>query len=131
MGLSLKIIFLFIVIYMYIILGVVRIYNFYRLNVFYQINSIVFLDKFIILIVFISLGGMPPMLGFLRKIIILKITINNSLRIILIFTIVISSLILLYFYLSRIYFYLTNIPSLKINFKLTPFSIKKIIYIIS
>merc|ERR1712157_499503 len=110
---------------MYIILGVVRIYNFYRLNVFYQINSIVFLDKFIILIVFISLGGMPPMLGFL------KIIINNSLRIILIFTIVISSLTLLYFYLSRIYFYLTNIPSLKINFKLTPFLIKKIIYIIS
>ena len=129
--LSLKIILLFIVIYMYIILGVVRIYNFYRLNVFYQINSIVFLDKFIILIVFISLGGMPPMLGFLRKIIILKIIINNSLRIILIFTIVISSLTLLYFYLSRIYFYLTNIPSLKINFKLTPFLIKKIIYIIS
>jgi len=128
---SLKIILLFIVIYMYIILGVVRIYNFYRLNVFYQINSIVFLDKFIILIVFISLGGMPPMLGFLRKIIILKIIINNSLRIILIFTIVISSLTLLYFYLSRIYFYLTNIPSLKINFKLTPFLIKKIIYIIS
>merc|ERR1712174_188297 len=109
----------------YIILGVVRIYNFYRLNVFYQINSIVFLDKFIILIVFISLGGMPPMLGFL------KIIINNSLRIVLIFTIVISSLTLLYFYLSRIYFYLTNIPSLKINFKLTPFLIKKIIYIIS
>ena len=129
--LSLKIILLFIVIYMYIILGVVRIYNFYRLNVFYQINSIVFLDKFIILIVFISLGGMPPMLGFLRKIIILKIIINNSLRIILIFTIVISSLTLLYFYLSRIYFYLTNIPSLKINFKLTPFLIKKVIYIIS
>jgi len=128
---SLKIILLFIVIYMYIILGVVIIYNFYRLNVFFQINSIVFLDKFIILIVFISLGGMPPMLGFLRKIIILKIIINNSLRIILIFTIVISSLTLLYFYLSRIYFYLTNIPSLKINFKLTPFLIKKIIYIIS
>merc|ERR1712045_339110 len=117
-----------IVIYMYIILGVARIYNFYRLNVFYQINSIVFLDKFII---FISLGGMPPMLGFLRKIIILKMIINNSLRIILIFVIVISSLTLLYFYLSRIYFYLTNIPSLKINFKLRPFLIKKIIYIIS
>ena len=128
--LSLKIMLLFIIIYIYIILGVVRIYNFYRLNVFYQINSIIFLDKFIILIVFISLGGIPPMLGFLRKIIILKIIINNSLRVLLIFTIVISSLTLLYFYLSRMYFYLTNIPSLKINFKLTPFSIK-IIYIIS
>merc|ERR1712045_919765 len=101
------------------------------LYVYYQINSIVFLDKFIILIVFISLGGMPPMLGFLRKIIILKVIINNSLRIILIFIIVISSLTLLYFYLSRIYFYLRNIPALKINFKLTLFSIKKNLYYFS
>ena len=64
------------------------------------------------------------MLGFLRKIVILKMIINNSLIIILILIIVISSLILLYFYLR-------NIPSLKVNFKLTSFSIKKITYIIS
>ena len=45
--------------------------------------------------------------------------------------VIFSSLILLYFYLSRIYFFLRNIPSLKINFNINLFSIKKIIYIIS
>merc|ERR1712227_936031 len=58
------------------------------------------------LIIFISLGGIPPLLGFLGKIIILKILLNNFIRI-------------------------TNIPSLKINFKLRLLSIKKIIYFTS
>merc|ERR1711923_105485 len=83
------------------------------------------------LIIFISLGGIPPLLGFLGKIIILKILLNNFIRITIIFAIIVSSLLLLYFYLSRIYFYLTNVPSLKINFKLSLLSIKKIIYFIS
>lgn len=61
------------------------------------------------------------MLEFLRKIVILKMIINNFLIIILILIIVISSLILLYFYLR-------NIPSLKVNFKLTSFSIKNNLY---
>jgi len=128
---SLKIILLFISVYIYILLGVVIIYNFYSLSVFNQINSIVFLDKFSILMIFISLGGMPPLLGFLSKMLILKILISNFIRMVLVFIIVMSSLLLLYFYLSRIYFYLTNTPSLKINFKLNIFSIKKVIYIIS
>ena len=128
---SLKIILLFITVYIYILLGVVIIYNFYSLSVFNQINSIVFLDKFSILMIFISLGGMPPLLGFLSKMLILKILISNFIRMVLVFIIVMSSLLLLYFYLSRIYFYLTNTPSLKINFKLNIFSIKKVIYIIS
>merc|ERR1712074_332666 len=96
-----------------------------------QINSIIFFDKFIMLITWISLGGIPPLLGFLGKIIILKILLNNLIRITIIFAIIVSSLLLLYFYLSRIYFYLTNIPSLKINFKLRLLSIKKIIYFTS
>merc|ERR1712024_313562 len=98
---------------------------------FTQINSIIFFDKFIMLIVFISLGDMPPLLGFLGKIVILKILLNNFIRITIIFAIIVSSLLLLYFYLSRIYFYLTNIPSLKINSKLRLLSIKKITYFIS
>merc|ERR1712043_73096 len=115
-------------IYIYLLIGFINIYKFYGLNIFTQINSIIFFDKFIMLIIFISLGGIPPLLGFLGKI---KILINNFIRITIIFAIIVSSLLLLYFYLSRIYFYLTNIPSLKINFKLRLLSIKKIIYFTS
>ena len=82
---------------------------------------------------FISLGGMPPLLGFLRKMIILKIILINFFNMVFILIVIFSSLILLYFYLSRIYFFLRNIPSLKINFNINLFSIKKksYIYIIS
>ena len=128
---SLKIIFIYLRIYIYLLIGFINIYKFYGLSIFTQINSIIFFDKFIMLIIFISLGGIPPLLGFLGKIIILKILLNNFIRITIIFAIIVSSLLLLYFYLSRIYFYLTNIPSLKINFKLRLLSIKKIIYFIS
>jgi len=128
---SLKIIFIYLRIYIYLLIGFINIYKFYGLSIFTQINSIIFFDKFIMLIIFISLGGMPPLLGFLGKIIILKILLNNFIRITIIFAIIVSSLLLLYFYLSRIYFYLTNIPSLKINFKLRLLSIKKITYFIS
>merc|ERR1712126_304139 len=51
--------------------------------------------------------------------------------IIFISIIIFSSLLVLYIYLSRIYFFLNNIPSIKINFKIAFFSFKKIIYIIS
>ena len=128
---SLKIIFIYLRIYIYLLIGFINIYKFYSLNIFAQINSIIFFDKFIMLMIFISLGGIPPLLGFLGKIIILKILLNNFIRVTIIFVIIVSSLLLLYFYLSRIYFYLTNIPSLKINFKLRLLSIKKIIYFTS
>merc|ERR1712062_861384 len=91
---------------------------------FNQINSIMFFEKFSIIMLFISLG-------FLRKIIILKIILINFFNMVFILIVIFSSLILLYFYLSRIYFFLRNIPSLKINFNINLFSIKKIIYIIS
>ena len=54
---------------------------------------------------FISLGGMPPLLGFLRKMIILKIILINFFNMVFILIVIFSSLILLYFYLSRIYFF--------------------------
>ena len=128
---SIKIIFLFIAIYIYLVIGFINIYNFYGMNIFTQINSIIFFDKFFLVMVFISLGGIPPILGFLRKMIILKVMLNNFVRLIIVFIVVMSSVLLLYFYLSRIYFYLSNMPSLKINFKLSLLSVKKVLYIIS
>ena len=127
---SLKLIFLFIIIYFFLLIGVYIIYNIYNLNIFLQINRINYFDKIILIIIFISLGGIPPLLGFLRKYIILKFLIiyeNFFFLLIVIF----SSLLILYIYISRIYFFLTNIPSIKINLKINYFFFKKILYILS
>jgi NADH-quinone oxidoreductase subunit N len=128
---SLKLIFLFMRVYMFLLIGFVILYNFYGSSIFTQINSSAFSDKFFMVIVFMSLGGMPPLLGFFSKILILKILINNFIRLSIIFGIIMCSLLLLYFYLSRIYFYLRNIPSLKTGLRLRKFSLKKTLYVIS
>ena len=128
--LSIKLILLFIIIYIYILLGIYIFYNIYYYNIFTQINRINYFDKIILIIIFISLGGIPPLLGFLRKYIILKFLIiyeNFFFLLIVIF----SSLLILYIYISRIYFFLTNIPSIKINLKINYFFFKKILYILS
>jgi len=116
---------------MFLLIGFVILYNFYGSSIFTQINSSVFSDKFFMVIVFMSLGGMPPLLGFFSKILILKILINNFIRLSIIFGVIVCSLLLLYFYLSRIYFYLRNIPSLKTGSRLRKFSLKKTLYVIS
>lgn len=128
--LSLKLILLFIFIYIYILLGIYIFYNIYYYNIFIQINRINFFDKIIIIMVFISLGGIPPMLGFLRKLLILKIIFiyeNMFLFLIIIF----SALILLYHYISRIYFFLTFVPSIKLNLNYNNNSWIKYFYLIS
>ena len=112
--LSIKLMLLFIIIYIYILLGIYIFYNIYYYNMFIQINRINFFDKIIIIILFISLGGMPPLLGFLRKLIILKIIFIYE-NIFLFLLIIFSSLILLYHYISRIYFFLTFVPSIKLG----------------
>lgn len=128
--LSLKLILLFIFIYIYILLGIYIFYNIYYYNIFIQINRINFFDKIIIIMVFMSLGGIPPMLGFLRKLLILKIIFiyeNMFLFLIIIF----SALILLYHYISRIYFFLTFVPSIKLNLNYNNNSWIKYFYLIS
>merc|ERR1712227_332742 len=127
---SLKLIFIFIVIYLFLLTGVYLLYNLYNLNIFLQINKINYFDKIMIIIIFMSLAGLPPLLGFLRKYIIIKLLmIYENLFFLLI--IIFSSLITLYLYISRIYFFLTNIPSIKINFKINFFFLKKIFYLLS
>ena len=127
---SVKLILIFIFIYTFLLIRLNIIYNYYNFNMFLQINSINFFDKVILRIIFISLGGIPPMLGFLIKFIILKIIFLYE-NLFIIILIIFSSLILLYYYLSRIYYFLVNIPRLKINFKVNIFFIKKVVYVIS
>ena len=128
--LSIKLIFLFIIIYIYILLGIYIFYNMYYYNIFMQINRINFFDKIIIILLFISLGGMPPILGFLRKLLILKIIFIYE-NIFLFLLIIFSSLILLYHYISRIYFFLTYVPSIKIGINYNNNSWFKYIYLIT
>merc|ERR1711950_54095 len=64
------------IIYIYMLSGVIFIYGQIKLGRFFYINSINFFDKFFLILVFMSLGGIPPLLGFLRKFIVLKILIS-------------------------------------------------------
>ena len=97
---------------------------------FIQINRINYFDKIIIVIVFISLGGIPPILGFLRKLLILKIIFIYE-NIFLFILIIFSALILLYHYISRIYFFLTYVPSMKFSLNYINNSWIKYLYLIS
>nr|QGX06846.1 NADH dehydrogenase subunit 2 [Ypthima motschulskyi] len=79
---------------------------FYMLNIFY-INqlfnfNINFFIKFFIMINFLSLGGLPPFLGFFPKWLIINYLIYNKLYIITFFFILMS-LIMLIFYIRIIY----------------------------
>merc|ERR1712038_570828 len=124
---SLKLIIIFFIIYIYMLSGVIFIYGQVKLGRFFYINSI---DKFFLILVFISLGGIPPLLGFLRKFIVLKMLISFF-NIFFLILIIFSSLILLYFYLSRLYFFLSNLPMIKIRFKINFINFKKLSYLMS
>merc|ERR1712173_494273 len=113
---SLKLIIIFFIIYIYMLSGVIFIYGQIKLGRFFYINSINFFDKFFLILVFMSLGGIPPLLGFLRKFIVLKILISF-------FNIFFFNFII--FYLSRLYFFLSNLPMIKIRFKINFINFKK------
>nr|YP_010329850.1 NADH dehydrogenase subunit 2 [Asota plana]UNP54602.1 NADH dehydrogenase subunit 2 [Asota plana] len=79
---------------------------FYMLNMFYInqlfINNMNSLIKINLLINFMSLGGLPPFIGFFPKWIIMNFMINNQLYL-LIFIMIMMSLIILFFYIRIIY----------------------------
>ena len=112
------------------LLGIYIFYNKYYYNIFTQINRINYFDKILIVLIFMSLGGIPPILGFLRKLMVLKIILIYE-NIMLFLIIIFCSLILLYHYISRIYFFLTLIPLIKLGFRYINNSWLKYIYLIS
>lgn len=57
----------------------------------------------------ISLGGLPPFLGFFNKLLIIKALLPIGFVVLVV--IIFSSLVLLYYYLSWSFFILTNNPS--------------------
>ena len=110
---SFKLVFLFIFIYLHLLLGLVLILNKNNSKTFIQrTNKIGTLDKVGIILIFMSLGGLPPLLGFLIKLVILKFILLKN-NIILAIVLVFLSLILLFHYLSRSYYLLTMYPRIK------------------
>merc|ERR1712035_243294 len=94
--------------------------NLYNINIFYQIVSINLFDKFFYSDVIYIIRRYTSFIRIFKKIFNSKnFIIRRKVYIILIM--IFSSLLILYYYLSRRYFYLTNLSSLKINYKFNKF----------
>merc|ERR1712059_228211 len=89
-----------------------------------QIKNFIFYEKFFLIFLFISLGGIPPLLGFLGKLILLKLSINylNIYFLIIIF--------IIYLYLSFSVL-LLNPSNNKFYYRINKIRIYKIIFIIN
>lgn len=88
-------------IYIFLSLGLVIIFNIFQLfyiNQSFSINSNNSIVKFIIFINLLSLGGLPPFLGFLPKWLIIQNLINTN-QFLLLSIILIFTLITLFFYI--------------------------------
>jgi len=71
-------------------------------------------EKFLIFLLLISIGGLPPLLGFYIKLIILTGLLVN-IKFFLLFRIIISSVLIIYLYLSIILRVLTLAPLTRIH----------------
>jgi len=117
----------FIFVYIVLLLGVILIFSNPLKITFLQISSIGFVDKFSGFFMFLSLGGVPPFLGFLGKVIILKV-ILLKVGIEFIILIIFSSLIVLFYYLSFIYLRMTLGPNLIVKNKFYSIPMVKSLY---
>jgi len=127
---SVKLIILFIFIYSILLLGIIFSVNMRSNSSFYQIERLDNLSKILFIFIFISLGRLPPLLGFIIKLLVLK----RLILIIGVFTIislVFMSLIILYTYISRFFFYLRMIPSIKLRIKIRKIKYLKLVSLIS
>lgn len=109
---SLKLLFRFFVIYTILLISVVAVCSKHGAASFSGLINLRFLDKGAIVFVFMSLGGIPPLLGFLGKLLVLKSSLqyfNFSLILVLVY----GSLLVLYTYTSRLFFTLSNRPRIK------------------
>nr|YP_010563165.1 NADH dehydrogenase subunit 2 [Cnethodonta grisescens]UYX61171.1 NADH dehydrogenase subunit 2 [Cnethodonta grisescens] len=91
---------------MYFFLTSMMTFLFYILNMFYInqlfINNMNFMIKINLLINFLSLGGLPPFIGFFPKWIVINFLINNNFYLMTLLFMMMS-LIMLFFYIRIIY----------------------------
>jgi len=96
--------------FIYSIIILPLIYLFYKIDIIKTndlIKSLYINEVFIISILLLSLGGIPPLTGFVPKLLIIKILINHS--IIITTIIIIGSIINLFFYINIILNIIINI----------------------
>lgn len=92
-------------IYSFISLSLVYLFNFFKifyLNQIFRVYSHSYLIKFTLIVSFLSLGGLPPFLGFLPKWIVIQSLVDIG-QSSLIIVILISSLVTIYFYIRICY----------------------------
>merc|ERR1712055_101127 len=100
---STKLILIFILIYSVLLIGIIFSTDIRSNSSFYQIERLDNFSKIIFIFIFISLGSLPPLLGFLSKLLVLKrLILIIGLSVIV--TLVFISLIILYTYISRFFF---------------------------
>merc|ERR1712013_248837 len=126
--LSVKLILSFIFIYIILLLGIVFSTNTRNNTSLFQIEG---LDNFSkLMFIFISLGSLPPLLGFLIKLLVLKSIIYIT-GIPVIIILVFISLIILYTYISRFFYYIRIAPSVKLTLKTGQLKSIKLIFLAS
>jgi len=111
---SLKAFLVFFLIYLSLLFAATTICTKYKLTAFKGAGNLSFIDRLVMVFVFLSLGGLPPLLGFFGKLLILKRAltyINHTAILVLVY----RSLLLLYTYISRLFFIILNRPALKIR----------------
>lgn len=97
--------FIYFLIYSLLSFNIIFFFNIFKTSHINQLFSIVFVSKnikFFIFLNLLSLGGLPPFLGFFPKWIVIQyLSINNQILLMLILTV--TTLITLYFYLRLCY----------------------------
>jgi len=117
--------FLFFLIYTIILYCLVSVISNLIITRFYELSRSSIMSKALLVYLFMSLGGMPPFLGFLGKICVLKESIYSINRVFLV-ALVLSSLRVLYLYISRSFFFLSMPPHQKIRYSQNRISYKRI-----
>ena len=121
--------------YTFLTFSIVFIFNIFKISYINQLFSLFFHEKRIKFLLFfnlLSLGGLPPFLGFLPKLLVIQsLTLNNQLF--LLTFIVLITLITLYFYIRLCYraFILNYYESNWITFSYYKFSNMKFLLIYS
>lgn len=106
--------FLFFIVYTSILLCLILVLLNLIVTRFIELGGVSVRQKTLLVYLFISLGGIPPFLGFLGKICVLKenmYRINGAFLVLL----VLASLRVLYLYMSRSFFFLCIVPYQKLN----------------